>query len=328
MVHRTRLARVVLHAVGGTALMLAALAVQAQAWPAKPVRLVVTYPPGGTVDVVARIVAPKLSARLGQPVVVDNRGGAGGAIGGELVAKSPADGYTVMLDASNHAQNPALRSKMPFDTLRDFAPVSLLVKVPNILVVHPAAPIRSVQDLIGQAKARPGEVNYASSGNGSSPHLAAELFDSMAKTRMTHVAYKGGGPALTDVMAGQVPVFFASLGSGMPYIQGGKLRPIAIGGRTRSPALPEVPTIAESGLPGYEMYEWNAVFVPAGTPAPVIDRLSREIAATLKEADVRQRLEALGAEVIGAGPAELDAFRRAELAKWTRLAKENKLQLD
>ncbi|KWT71355.1 MULTISPECIES: tripartite tricarboxylate transporter substrate binding protein [unclassified Variovorax] len=328
MVHRKRFARVALHAVGGTVLMLAALAAQAQSWPAKPVRLVVTYPPGGTVDAVARILAPKLSARLGQPVVVDNRGGAGGAIGGELVARSPADGYTVMLDASNHAQNPALRSKMPFDALRDFAPVSLLVKVPNILVVHPAAPIRSVQDLIAQATARPGEVNYASSGNGSSPHLAAVLFDSMAKTRMTHVAYKGGGPALTDVMAGQVPVFFASLGSGMPYIQGGKLRPIAIGGRTRSPALPEVPTIAESGLPGYEMYEWNAVFVPVGTPAPVIERLSMEIAATLKEADVRQRLEAVGAEVIGAGPAELDAFRRAELAKWSRLAKENKLQVD
>jgi len=319
-----RLAR----AAASATLLLAAAAVQAQVWPAKPIRLVVTYPPGGTVDAVARIVAPKLSARLGKPVVIDNRGGAGGAIGGDLVAKSPADGYTVMLDASNHAQNPALRSKMPFDTLRDFAPVSLLVKVPNILVVHPDASIRSVKDLIAQAKARPGEVNYASSGNGSSPHLAAELFDSMAKTRMTHVAYKGGGPALTDVMAGQVPVFFASLGSGLPYIKSGKLRAVAVAGKTRSPVLPEVPTIAESGLPGYEMYEWNAVFVPAGTPAAVIDRLSKEIAATLKDAEVRTRLEVLGAEVIGSSPAELDTFRRAELAKWIRLAKDNKLQLD
>ncbi|MBT2322099.1 tripartite tricarboxylate transporter substrate binding protein [Variovorax paradoxus] len=314
--------------LAGAALLLAALGAQAQAWPARPVRLVVTYPPGGTVDAVARILAPKLSARLGQPVVIDNRGGAGGAIGGELVAKSPADGYTVMLDASNHAQNPALRSKMPFDTLRDFAPVSLLVKVPNILVVHPGASIQSVKDLIAQAKAKPGEINYASSGNGSSPHLAAELFDSMAKTRMTHVAYKGGGPALTDVMAGQVPVFFASLGSGLPYIQSGKLRPVAIGGKARSPVLPQVPTIAESGLPGYEMYEWNAVFVPAGTPAAVVERLSKEIAATLQDTEIRSRLEALGAEVIGSGPAELDAFRRAELAKWSRLAKDNKLQLD
>jgi len=319
----SRLAR----AAAGAALLLAAMAAQAQqAWPAKPVRLVVTYPPGGTVDAVARIIAPKLSARLGQPVVIDNRGGAGGAIGGDIVAKSPADGYTVMLDASNHAQNPALRSKMPFDTLRDFAPVSLLVKVPNILVVHPDASIRSVKDLIAQSKARPGEVNYASSGNGSSPHLAAELFDSMAKTRMTHVAYKGGGPALTDVMAGQVPVFFASLGSGLPYVQSGKLRAVAVGGKARSAVLPDVPTIAESGLPGYEMYEWNAVFVPAATPAPIVERLSKEIAATLKDTEVRARLEALGAEVIGSGPAELDTYRRAELAKWIRLAKDNKIQ--
>ncbi len=329
MVHDTfpsRLARATVRAVAGTSLLLAALAAQAQAWPARPVRLVVTYPPGGTVDAVARILAPRLSARLGQPVVIDNRGGAGGAIGGDIVAKSPADGYTVMLDASNHAQNPALRSKMPFDTLRDFAPVSLLVKVPNILVVNPDAPIRSVKDLIAQARARPGEVNYASSGNGSSPHLAAELFDSMARTRMTHVAYKGGGPALTDVMAGQVPVFFASLGSGLPYIRSGKLRAVAVGGKTRSAVLPDVPTIAESGLPGYEMYEWNAVFVPAATPAPIIDRLSKDIAATLQDKEVRTRLEALGAEVIGSSPAELDTYRRAELAKWSRLAKDNKIQ--
>jgi tripartite-type tricarboxylate transporter receptor subunit TctC len=300
----------------------------AQDYPSKPVRLIVTYPPGGTVDAVARIVAPKLAAQLGQPVVIDNRAGAGGVIGGEAAARSAPDGYTLMLDASNHAQNPALHSKMPFDTLRDFAPVSLLVKVPNILLVHPDYPVRTVPELIARAKARPGEVNYASSGNGSSPHLAAELFDSMAKTRMTHVAYKGGGPALTDVMAGQVPVFFASLGSSLQYVKSGKLRPVALGGKTRSAVLPEVPTIAESGLPGYEMYEWNAVFAPAGTPAPVVDKLSRALAALLKDADVNARLAALGAEVIGSTPAELEAFRRAELAKWSRLAKDNNIRLD
>lgn len=322
-----RLARAT-RAATGAALLMAALAVQAQAWPARPIRLVVTYPPGGTVDAVARVIAPELSARLGQPVVIDNRGGAGGTIGGDLVAKSPADGYTLMLDASNHSQNPALRSKMPFDTLRDFAPVSLLVKVPNILVVNPASSIKTVNDLIAQAKARPGEVNYASSGNGSSPHLAAELFDSMAKTRMTHIAYKGGGPALTDVMAGQVPVFFASLGSGLPYIKSGRLRAVAVAGKVRSSVLPEVPTLAESGLPGYEMYEWNALFVPAGTPRTVIDRLCVEIAAVLKDPEIRARLEAIGADVIGSSPAELETFRRAELAKWTRLAKDNRIQLD
>jgi len=316
-------------AAAASVLSLAVLATQAQStWPYKPIRLVVTYPPGGTVDAVARVIAPKLSLRLGQPVVVDNRGGAGGAIGGDLVAKSAPDGYTVMLDASNHAQNPALRAKMPFDTLRDLAPVSLLVKVPNVLVVNPAAPIGSVQDLVAQARARPGEINYASSGNGSAQHLAAEQFSAMAGVRMTHVAYKGGGPALTDVMAGQVPVFFASLASSLPYIQAGKLRPLAVTGKARSPVLPQLPTVAESGLPGYEVYEWNAVFVPAGTPQAVVERLAKEFSALLKEPGIRQRLEATGAEVVAAGPAELDAFRRAEIAKWGQLARAHKIQMD
>ena len=299
----------------------------AQAWPTKPVKLVVTYPPGGTVDAVGRILAPRLSARLGQPVVIDNRAGAGGAIGGDLVAKSAPDGYTLMLDASNHAQNPALR-KLPFDTLRDLAPVSLLVKVPNVLVVNPATDIHSVKDLISLAKSKPGAVNYASSGNGSAQHLAGELFASMAGVQMTHVAYKGGGPALTDVMAGQVPVFFASIAASLSFIQSGKLRAVAVTGKGPSAVLPKLPTVAEAGLPGDEVYEWNAVFVPAQTPAPVVERLSKEIAATLQEPEVRKRLEALGAEVVGSSPAELDNFRRAEIAKWTRLAKDNKIQLD
>ncbi|KQP12011.1 LacI family transcriptional regulator [Pseudorhodoferax sp. Leaf267] len=310
------------------ALACAAVAAQAQAWPAKPIKLVVSYPPGGTLDAVARIIATPLSQRLGQPVIVDNRAGAGGAIGGDLVAKSAADGYTVLLDASNHAQNPALRSKMPFDTLHDLAPVSLLVKVPNVLVVNPSTTIKTVQDLVTQARARPGEINFASSGNGSAQHLAAEQFSAMAGVRMTHVAYKGGGPALTDVMAGQVPVFFGSLASSLAYIQGGKLRAVAVTGKARAAVLPQLPTVAESGLPGYEVYEWNAVFVPTGTPAAVTQRLSKELAAVLQEPDVRKRLEATGAEVIGSTPAELDAFRRAELAKWSKLARDNKIQMD
>ena len=312
----------------GTALLVTAMSAAAQAWPAKPVKMIVTYPPGGTVDVVARVIAPKLSARLGQPVVIDNRAGAGGAIGGDLVAKSPADGYTIMLDASNHSQNPALRSKMPFDTLRDLAPVSLLVRVPNVLVVNPSATITGVKDLIAQAKAKPEHINYASSGNGSAQHLSAELFSAMAGVRMTHVAYKGGGPALTDVMAGQVPVFFASLASSLQYIQGGKLRALAVTGKARSPVMPQIPTVAESGLAGYEVYEWNGVFVPAGTPAAVVDRLSKELAAVVRDPEVRARLEGMGAEVIGSNPAELDAFRRAEIAKWTQVAKTNKIELD
>lgn len=314
--------------LAAAAIALCAVAAHAQAWPTKPVKLVVSYPPGGTLDAVARTIATPLSQRLGQPVVVDNRAGAGGAIGGDLVAKSAPDGYTVLLDASNHAQNPALRSKMPFDTLRDLAPVSLLVKVPNVLVVNPATPIRTVQDLITLARARPGEINFASSGNGSAQHLAAEQFSAMAGVRMTHVAYKGGGPALTDVMAGQVPVFFGSLASSLAYIQGGKLRAVAVTGRARAAVLPEVPTVAEAGLPAYEVYEWNAVFVPAGTPPAITERLSRELTAVLQTPEVRQRLEATGAEVIGAGPAELDAFRRAEITRWTKLARDNRIQLD
>jgi tripartite-type tricarboxylate transporter receptor subunit TctC len=326
-ISRARLLRAIPLALVGAALLMGGVSAQAQAWPAKPVRLVVSYPPGGTVDAVARIVAPKLSAKLGQPVVIDNRGGAGGAIGGDLVAKSSPDGYTVLLDASNHAQNPALR-KMPFDTLRELAPVSLLVKVPNVLVVNPSAPMKNVADLIAQAKAKPGGINYASSGNGSAQHLAGELFASMAGVQMTHVAYKGGGPALTDVMSGHVPVFFASMASSLPFIQSGKLRALAVTGKAHAPALPQLPTVAQAGLPGYEVYEWNAVFVPAGTPAPVVERLSKELAATLKDPEVRGRLEALGAEVIGSSPAELDGFRRAEITKWTKLAKDNKIQMD
>lgn len=314
--------------IAGAALLCASGFAMAQAWPIKPIKLVVSYPPGGTVDAVARVIAPRLSERLHQPVVVDNRGGAGGAIGGDAVAKSPADGYTLLLDASNHAQNPALRSKMPFDTLRDLAPVSLLVKVPNVLVVTPSASYRSVKDLLTQASAKPGEINFASSGNGSAQHLAGELFQAMGGVRMTHIAYKGGGPALTDVMAGQVPVFFASLASSLPYIQSEKLRAIAVTGKTRSAVLPQLPTVAESGMPGYEVYEWNAILVPRGTPGPVVERLASEFAAVVQEPEVKSRLQAMGAEVIGSGPAEFERFRRAEIDKWTKLAKDNKISLD
>lgn len=317
------------HVIGAAAAWLCVSSfAMAQAWPSKPIKLVVSYPPGGTVDAVARVIAPRLSERLRQPVVVDNRAGAGGAIGGEAVAKGNADGYTLLLDASNHAQNPALRSKMPFDTLRDLMPVSLLVKVPNVLVVTPSTPYRSVKDLLVQTKVKPGEINFASSGNGSAQHLAGELFQTMGAVRMTHIAYKGGGPALTDVMAGQVPVFFASLASSLPYIQSDKLRAIAVTGKARSPVLPQLPTVAESGLPGYEVYEWNAIFAPRGTAPAVIEHLSSELSAVVQEPAVKSRLEAMGAEVVGSGPADLDRFRRAEIDKWTKLAKDNKISLD
>ena len=300
----------------------------ATGFPTKPVRLVVTYPPGGTVDAVARIVGPKLSLRWGQPVIIDNRAGGGGLIGGDIVVKAPADGYTLLFDASNQAQNPALKKNMPFDTQRDLKPVSLLVKVPNMIVVNPQFEARTVKDLIALAKAKLGQINYASSGNGSSPHLAAELFGLMTQTRMTHVAYRGGGPAMVDVMGGQVPVFFASMASALPYIKAGKLFPVAVAGQKRAAVLPDVPTIGEAGVPGYDMYEWNAVLAPAGTPQAIVDQISRDIAAVLADREVNARLIALGAEVIGSTPAELDRFRRTEIERWTRVAKQAHIELD
>ncbi|MCZ2499337.1 tripartite tricarboxylate transporter substrate binding protein [Xylophilus sp. Kf1] len=314
----------------GATLGLASAAVLAQSgtFPQRPVRMVVTYPPGGTVDAVARIIGPRLSQRWGQPVLIDNRAGGGGLIGGDIVVKAPADGYTLLFDASNQAQNPALKKNMPFDTQRDLKPVSLLVKVPNVLVVNPQFEAQTVKALIDLARARPGQINYASSGNGSAQHLAGELFTTMTRTQMTHVAYRGGGPAMVDVMAGQVPVFFASVASALPYIKSGKLRAVAIAGLKRSAVMPEVPTIAESGVPGYESSEWNAVLAPAGTPQAIVDQVSRDIAAVLAEREVNARLIALGAEVVGSTPAELERFRRTEIERWTRLARQAHIELE
>lgn len=306
-------------------------AVHAQApagFPNKPVKLVVTYPPGGTVDAVARILGPKLSQIWGQPVVIDNRAGGGGIIGAQAVMAAPADGYTLMVDASNHAQNPAPKKRMPFDTLQAFAPVSLMLKVPNVLVVNPGFPGRTAKDLVAHVKANPGKVDYASSGNGSAQHLAAELFAMKTGARMTHVAYRGGGPAMVDVMAGTVPVFFASLASSLPYIQGGKLVPVAVAGQRRSPVLPDTPTFTEAGVPGVDVYEWNALFAPAGTSAALVDKISKDVAAALSDREIKARLMSIGAEVIGSTPKELDQFRRAEIAQWTALGKQAGISLD
>ncbi|MCA0441039.1 MAG: tripartite tricarboxylate transporter substrate binding protein [Proteobacteria bacterium] len=308
-------------------------AVHAQAnattgFPNKPVRLVVTYPPGGTVDAVARILGPKLTQIWGQSVVVDNRAGGGGIIGAQAVLSAPADGYTLMMDASNHAQNPALKKRMPFDTLKAFAPVSLVLKVPSVLVVNPNFPVSTPKELIAYAKANPGKVDFASSGNGSAQHLAGELFALKTGTPMTHVAYRGGGPAMVDVMAGTVPVFFASLASALPYIQSGKLKPVAVAGQRRSPVLPDTPTFTEAGVSGVDVYEWNALFAPAGVPPALVDKISKDVAAALSDREVKARLMALGAEVIGSTPKELDQYRRAEITQWTALGKQANISLD
>jgi len=322
------LKRLMRRGLAAAALLAAAGAAQA-AYPERAITLVVTYPPGGTVDVVARLIGPKLAAELGQPVVIENRGGAGGMIGGAVVAKAKPDGYTLMLDASNHAQNPALHSRMQFDTLAAFAPVSLLLRVPNVLVVTPSYEVKTVADLIRLGKPGAKEpVYFASAGPGSAQHLAGELFNLLAKTDLHHVAYKGGGPAMIDVMSGQVPVMFASMGSAWQHVKNGKLRAVAVGGGERSKTAPDLPTIAESGVPGYESYEWNAVFAPAGTPPEIVDQVSQALAKVLKDPAIAEQLAGIGAEPIGSTPADLDAFRRAEIAKWQKVVKESNIQLD
>ena len=307
--------------------LLAALALllpflcHSQPYPSKPVRLLVTYPAGGGADAMARLISPKLSEALGQPVLVENRGGASGTIAADLVAKSAPDGYTLMLDATNHAVNPSLFPKLPYDPERAFAPVTLLALFPNILVVTPSFPVSSVSELIAKIKAEPGKIAFASSGNGSAQHLAGELFRQRAGLDMLHVPYKGGGPALTDVMGGQVPIYFGNMASALPHVKGGKLKALAITSAKRSPAAPELPTIAESGIPGYQVYEWNAIFAPAGTPPAIVNRLQAEIAKAVKIPEVRERMLALGGEIVASSPAELGAWVREQTASWAKVVR-------
>ena len=294
----------------------------AQSWPNRPVRLVVSYPPGGGADVVARILGPKLSESLGQQFVVENRGGAAGVIGAEAVAKSLPDGYTVLLDASAHGVNPALQAKLPYDTMKDLAAVSLLVRVPNIVVVTPSLPVGSIKELIALAKAKPGALSFGSSGNGSAQHLAAELFKAQAGVYMVHIPYRGGGAAMIDVMSGQIPLMFANMASALPHVKAGKLKPLATTGAQRPAAMPDLPTVAQAGpLPGYEVYEWNGLFVPGGTPQAIITRLHDETVKALALPDVRDKLANLGAEVVASTPAELDRYRSNEIARWTVIIK-------
>jgi len=292
-----------------------------QPYPAKPIRLLVTYPAGGGADAMARLISPKLGELLGQPIVVENRGGASGTIAADLVAKSPPDGYTLMLDAANHAVNPSLLKTLPYDPDRAFAPVTLLVLFPNIVVVNPAFPVASIGELIKKARAEPGKISFASSGNGSAQHLAAELFRQRAGLDMVHVPYKGGGPALIDVMGGQVPLYFGNMASALPHVKSGKLKALAVTGAKRSSAMPDLPTVAESGMPGYQVYEWNAIFAPAATPPAIVNRLQGEIAKVVKLPEVRERILALGGEIVASSPAELGAWVREQTASWARVVK-------
>ncbi len=300
----------------------------AQSYPVKPIRFVVPYPAGGGVDTLARLIAPRLAERLGQQVVVDNRGGAGGNIGTELAARAAPDGYTMVMGAAALAINVSLYDKLSFDPVRDFAAVSLLAATPNIVAVHPSLQVRSMRDLIALAKATSGGINYASAGNGTTSHLAAELLKSMAKINLVHVPYKGTTPALIAILSGEVPLMLAPALTVLPHINGGKLRGLAITSRSRSAALPELRTVAESGLPGYEASQWYGVLVPAGTPQEIVDLLNREIAGIMRMTEVTERLAREGSIPVGGTPQQFAVYLRDEITKWSRVVKVSGARVD
>jgi tripartite-type tricarboxylate transporter receptor subunit TctC len=316
-------------AVGIVAGLALAGPAKAQEYPSKPIRLVVPFAAGGATDVLARLVGERLTASLGQQVVVDNRPGAGGNIGSDIVARAEPDGYTILMGAvGTHAINPSLYPKMPYDPVKDFAPVTLVASVPNVLVVNPEVPAKSVQELIDLAKAKPGELNFASSGNGTSIHLSGELFKAMTGTDIVHVPYKGSGPAVTDLLGGQVQMMFDNMPSSLPHVKAGKLRALGVTSAKRSPALPEVPTIAEAGVPGYDATSWFGILAPAGTPEPVVTRLQGAIVQALGEPEMRQRMADLGAEPVGDTPAEFGQFIAAEIAKWAKVVNDAGVKLE
>jgi len=301
----------------------------AQDYPLRPVRLIVPFPPGGGNDIVARAVAQELGKSLGQQFVVDNRAGAGGAIGAELAARSPADGYTLFLGGvGSHVVNPSLHAKLPYDPIRDFAPVTLIASAPSVLVVTPSLQAASLSELTALAKAHPGKLNYASNGNGSSAQLAAVLYESMAGVRMVHVPYKGVAQALVELMSGEVQVMFGTLVAILPHIKAGRLRALAVTGRNRSALLPEVPTLAEAGLPGYEAGSWYGILAPSGTPAAVVTRLNAEINSAIRQPEVRERLAAEGAEVVGGAPEEFAFHIRGELERMKKLVRTAGLRIE
>jgi tripartite-type tricarboxylate transporter receptor subunit TctC len=292
------------------------------AYASKPVRLVCPFPPGGVVDTVSRIVAQKLSESLGQPVIVDNRSGAGGNIAAEFVAKSPADGYTLLTGTiATHAINPSLYSKMPYDAERDFVPVSMAAINTNLVLVNPRFAVGSIAELIAWAKANPGKLNYGTAGAGTAQHLAGELFKTTAGIDMVHVPYKGAAPGINDLLAGQIPLMFVDISISLPHVRAGRLRALAVTGGKRSLQLPDVPTIAESGLPGFDVTAWFGVFAPAGTPRDIVTRLNADIVRGLAVPEVRERLLAVGLEAVTGTPEQLGAFVKSEIAKWGRVVR-------
>jgi tripartite-type tricarboxylate transporter receptor subunit TctC len=305
----------------GCAFVIVSGALPAQGYPAKSIRVVVPYAPGGATDLTARLVGQKMQETMKQNVLVDNRPGAGGVIGADIVAKAAPDGYTVLIAVpAEMAILPHLQ-KMPYNVPRDFAPVSLAAVTPLILVVHPSLPVRSVKELVAFARARPGQLTYASAGTGGVQHLSGELLKITLKLDMAHVPYKGAGPVMPDLIGGHVPMFFSGMPPAMPHVKAGKLRALAVTTTRRSPAAPDVPTMTEAGVPGFDISNWFAYFVPSGTPADVIARLNSEVNRGLKQPDVREKLANVGAETVGTSPDELAKFVRAETEKYARLVK-------
>jgi len=291
------------------------------AYPQKPIRLVVPFPPGGGTDILARLFGQKMSETLGQQIIIDNRGGAGGTLGTDIAAKAAPDGYTLILVSGSHAINPGLYQKLPYDSVSDFAPITQIATSPGILVVNPSLPVKSVKDLIALARAKPGQINYASAGSGTPPHLAGELFKVMAKIDMVHVPYKGNAPAFTDVIGGQVSLIFPTMPSAMPFIKSGKLRPIAVTSAKRSPAAPDIPTIAESGLPGYEATSWYGILAPARTPPQIVARLHEVLVSVIGAPDMKDKLAAQGLDPVGNTPQQFAAVIKSEIAKWAKVVK-------
>jgi len=297
-------------------------------YPDKPIRFVVPYPPGGGTDVVARIVQQRLQAALGQPIVIDNRGGAGGSLGTDIVAKAAPDGYTVLFTLSSHTINPAIFPKLPFDTIKDFEPVGLVASLPQLLASNMAVPVRNVADVVAQAKAAPEKFSLASVGNGSPGHLAGELMVLRTGAPMAHIPYRGGGPAVTDVIGGQVPLLWVSIPAAAAQVKAGKLRALAVSTTKRSPAFPDVPTMQEAGVADFEVDSWYAMLVPAKTPRPIIDRLNKALNTVLAEPAIRAQLIDQGADAVGGTPEALAKVIAAEVPKWIKLAKDANIKAD
>jgi tripartite-type tricarboxylate transporter receptor subunit TctC len=326
------MSRVVLALVACTVFVANALAQPAYkpggVYPSRPVRLIVPFAPGGSNDIMARLVAQKFSESLGQQVVVDNRAGASGIVGTDLAAKAAPDGYTILMMSLTFAVNPSLFRKLPYDTQKDLTPVTLVASAPLMLVVHPSLPVKAVQDFLGYAKANPGKLNFGSGGPGTTPHLAGEMLKLMAGLQMTHVPYKGGGPALADLMGGQIQLMLENIPSTLPLAKSGKLRPLAVTGLKRSGLVPDLPTLNEAGLKGYEIVGWNGLFVPAGTQWNIVTYLHDQTVKALAQPDTRERLVTLGAEGVGSSPEEFRAFVKAEISKWAKVVKAAGLKVE